>query len=403
MADHALPDPQVPAGTASAQPPPLDRHRDARAPAGPPRPRPAITQDIAFFFEGARRAQLLIQRCTRLRHAAPPAPPGLRRCRSFEWDTVEASGRGRVYSFVVIHHPQVPAFDYPLPIGLIELEEGTRLVADLDGIDPADIADRHAGRPRFVAFDDELSLPVFRPTDRRTALMDFTFTEEQVAVGQAADGIFAGIVDPGPGGRGRGDRRPGRRASCGPPWPRPTCSGWPSPRSTGGAGLGLTELCLVLEAAGPGGGPRARCGPPSSSARCPWPASAPGPARAGGCPAWWPATSVSTAAADRAAAARRDRPAPVDGRAPTVARLAADRARTWPCPRPTWPPGCSCRRRTADGDGARGPRRPRRPGVAPGTGRSPPTGRSTPTSTSTAPPVARRRAGAAPAEGRGRC
>ena len=74
-----------------------------------------------------------------------------------------ASGRGTVYSFVVVHHPQVPGFDYPLPIAVVELEEGTRLVADLVGVDPADV---HIGMPvggEFVAVDDELTLPMFRP------------------------------------------------------------------------------------------------------------------------------------------------------------------------------------------------------------------------------------------------
>lgn len=129
----------------------------------PKRPRPAVTQDIAFWFEGARRHQLLIQRCADcgvLRHPPLPACPS---CRSFAWDTVEASGRGEVYSFVVVHYPQVPAFEYPLAIGLIELEEGTRLVADLDGIDPSEW---RIGMPvvaHFVDYDEELSLPVFRP------------------------------------------------------------------------------------------------------------------------------------------------------------------------------------------------------------------------------------------------
>jgi uncharacterized protein len=127
------------------------------------RPRPAVTQDIAFWFEGARRHQLLIQRCADcgvLRHPPLPACPS---CRSFEWDTVEASGRGEIYSFVVVHYPQVPAFEYPLAIGLVELEEGTRLVADLDGIDPSEW---RIGMPvvaHFVDYDEELSLPVFRP------------------------------------------------------------------------------------------------------------------------------------------------------------------------------------------------------------------------------------------------
>jgi uncharacterized OB-fold protein/acyl dehydratase len=136
---------------------------DGPAPPRTLRPPPALTEDIAFWFEGARRHRLLIQRCAgcgELRHPPLPACPS---CRSFEWDTVEASGRGEIYSFVVVHYPQVPAFDYPLAIGLVELEEGTRLVADLDGRDPAEW---RVGMPvvaHFVDHDDELTLPVFRP------------------------------------------------------------------------------------------------------------------------------------------------------------------------------------------------------------------------------------------------
>jgi uncharacterized OB-fold protein len=33
-----------------------------------------------------------------------------------------ASGLGTLYSFTVVHHPQAPAFDYPLVVGLVELE-----------------------------------------------------------------------------------------------------------------------------------------------------------------------------------------------------------------------------------------------------------------------------------------
>ena len=129
----------------------------------PLRPRPAVTQDNAFWFEAAKEHRLLIQRCAqcgKLRHPPGPVCPA---CRSYDWDTVEASGRGTVYSYVVNHYPQVPAFDYPLPVGLIELEEGTRLVANLVGIDPGDVS---VGMPVAVEWQDhdpDLSLPAFRP------------------------------------------------------------------------------------------------------------------------------------------------------------------------------------------------------------------------------------------------
>jgi len=129
----------------------------------PLRPRPSITLDNAFWFDGAREHRLLIQRCAGCGVLRHPPRPRCDRCGSYEWNVVEASGRGTLYSYVVNHHPQVPAFDYPLPIGLIELEEGTRLVADLVGVEPGDI---RVGMPvtvEWVDHDPDLTLPAFRP------------------------------------------------------------------------------------------------------------------------------------------------------------------------------------------------------------------------------------------------
>jgi uncharacterized protein len=60
-----------------------------------------------------------------------------------------------------VHYPQVAAFDYPLPIGLVELEEGTRVVANIDGFAPGELKIGQALQATFVDYDDELSLPVF--------------------------------------------------------------------------------------------------------------------------------------------------------------------------------------------------------------------------------------------------
>jgi uncharacterized OB-fold protein/acyl dehydratase len=129
----------------------------------PLRPRPALTQDNAFWFEGARQHRLLIQRCTQCGTLRHPPRPMCSECRSYEWDVIDASGRGTVYSFVVNHYPQVPAFDYPLAVGLIELEEGTRLVANVTGIDVGDIRVGMPVEVEWVDHDPDLSVPAFRP------------------------------------------------------------------------------------------------------------------------------------------------------------------------------------------------------------------------------------------------
>jgi uncharacterized OB-fold protein/acyl dehydratase len=147
--------------------------RQAAAPAGdgeaqprPKRPRPAINRDNQFWFDGAKAHKLLIQRCSGCKVLRHPPRPRCDKCGSYEWGALEASGRGTVYSYVVNHYPQVPAFDYPLAVALIELEEGTRLVANIVGIDPSDITVGMPVEVEFVDHDPDLTLPAFHPRSK---------------------------------------------------------------------------------------------------------------------------------------------------------------------------------------------------------------------------------------------
>lgn len=127
------------------------------------RPKPGISDDTRFFWEGCAEGKLLIQRCTACNTLRHPPGPVCSSCHSFEWDSVQASGKGSIYSFVVMHYPEVPPFDYPNPIGLIELEEGVRLTAGLVGVKRDELAIGQAVQVEFHTFDDELILPLFRP------------------------------------------------------------------------------------------------------------------------------------------------------------------------------------------------------------------------------------------------
>jgi uncharacterized OB-fold protein len=127
------------------------------------RPRPRVTHDGRFFWEGLEQGKLLIQRCGScgaLRHPPGPMCP---KCQSLEWETLEASGRGTVYSYVVAHHPPVPPFDYPNLVVLVELEEGTRLVSNLVGASREEV---EIGMPvicEIVEVEEGFKLPQFRP------------------------------------------------------------------------------------------------------------------------------------------------------------------------------------------------------------------------------------------------
>ncbi len=144
--------------------PPERRPPEPDAPAPQARrPRPRVTLDGRFFWEGLEQGKLLIQRCASCGELRHPPGPMCPKCHSLEWKTLEASGRGSVYSYVVAHHPPIPPFDYPNPIVLVELEEGTRLVSNLVGIGREEV---EIGMPvvcEIVEVEEGFKLPQFRP------------------------------------------------------------------------------------------------------------------------------------------------------------------------------------------------------------------------------------------------
>ncbi|MEU3725753.1 OB-fold domain-containing protein [Streptomyces sp. NPDC031705] len=141
------------------------------APQAPPRPRPVINRDNQGFWDGVRDHRLLIQRCTACATLRFPWLPGCNACSSPDWDTVEASGAGTVFSYVVMHHPPFPAFTAheepagaggPYAVALVELAEGVRMISNITGVPYDKVRIGLPVRLEFLRVDDSLELPVFR-------------------------------------------------------------------------------------------------------------------------------------------------------------------------------------------------------------------------------------------------
>jgi uncharacterized OB-fold protein len=131
----------------------------------PPRPVPQPDEDSAPFWEAAARHELVIQRCAScgtLRHPPRPMCPT---CRSTETTWVRASGRGRVWSWVVAHPPVLPAFADKVPynVVVIHLEEGIRMIGNLLDVPPGQITDGMEVTVDFEDVEDGVSLPAWRP------------------------------------------------------------------------------------------------------------------------------------------------------------------------------------------------------------------------------------------------
>jgi uncharacterized OB-fold protein len=84
-------------------------------------------------------------------------------CRSLEWQEQDLAGTGSLYSYAVLHHPRSSAFEYPLLVVLVDLDEGVRIVTNLVGIEPADVRIGMRVTVDFAPTNDGGTVPVFRP------------------------------------------------------------------------------------------------------------------------------------------------------------------------------------------------------------------------------------------------
>ena len=103
-------------------------------------PVPVIDPDSAGYWESLKHGTLAVCRCTACR--AYMHPP-LEVCRHCAAPTVvePVSGRGSVFSFIVVQRAMIPGFPTPYVIALIELAEqkGLRMSGILNS-DPSEVS-----------------------------------------------------------------------------------------------------------------------------------------------------------------------------------------------------------------------------------------------------------------------
>ena len=152
-------------------------NKSERSEIKPPRPKPASNSSTDWFWDACNIKELRIQscnECTNLQH--PPAVRCLS-CGSVSLDSVIATGKGTLHSWAIAHYPQVPAFDYPLIVGLVELEEGVRLVSNVSNVEPEEL---EIGMPLEVDWlnvDNEFTLHQFKPVHNENQEAEFENTE----------------------------------------------------------------------------------------------------------------------------------------------------------------------------------------------------------------------------------
>ena len=129
------------------------------------KPLPNPTEDSEGYWEACQSGRLSIPLCGECGHRwLPPSricPLGL----SAAVSLAPVSGRARLFSWIVVHRSQHPAFyeETPFNVAIVQLEEGPLMHTRIDAVESDDFEIGMELEVSYEEVDDEISLPVFKP------------------------------------------------------------------------------------------------------------------------------------------------------------------------------------------------------------------------------------------------
>ncbi|MGH3097278.1 MAG: Zn-ribbon domain-containing OB-fold protein [Streptosporangiales bacterium] len=117
------------------------------------------------YWQAANEGRLILQRCTACQRFQHYPRPHCVHCGTTDLEWAQASGRGSVHTFTVIHRNDAPGFADELPyvFAILQLDEGVRMAGNIFNVDPAEV---RIGMPVRVCFDratPELAIPQWQP------------------------------------------------------------------------------------------------------------------------------------------------------------------------------------------------------------------------------------------------
>jgi hypothetical protein len=126
---------------------------------------PKADNDSARYWKCLREHQAHLQKCVKCARFRFPPYPSCPHCGTLGGEWRPISGRGTIYSWVVIHHPVDArlATEVPFTVVLVELEEGPRVIGRLVGSGGNQTIGNMPVRTRYDDMGDELTLLNFEP------------------------------------------------------------------------------------------------------------------------------------------------------------------------------------------------------------------------------------------------
>ncbi len=129
------------------------------------KPIPEPDEASAPFFDGAARGVLMIMRCEGCGTYLAPGTRFCSECLGEDLTWTEASGRGELFTFGIMHQRYHPGFDAEIPynIAVVELEEGPRVNTNVVGCSNDELVVGMKLQAVFEKVADGVHLPKFRP------------------------------------------------------------------------------------------------------------------------------------------------------------------------------------------------------------------------------------------------
>jgi uncharacterized OB-fold protein len=118
-----------------------------------PVPTPRDLSWTKKFWEATGEGRLLLTKCDECDAFVWYPRPFCPLCGSLRVSDVQASGKGAVYTFTVVHRAADQGYKAALPyvVAYIELEEGPRILSNVIGCEPNDV---RIGMPVAIVFQE---------------------------------------------------------------------------------------------------------------------------------------------------------------------------------------------------------------------------------------------------------
>ena len=130
-----------------------------------PRPRPMNETLSKPFWEATKRHELVLPRCRTCSKIFFYPREQCPNCYSSDLDWTQVSGKGRLYTFTVVHQTAHPAFQPEAPhiYAIVQLNEGPRMPSNLIGCDIEDARIDMAVEAVFDDASEDYTLVKFKP------------------------------------------------------------------------------------------------------------------------------------------------------------------------------------------------------------------------------------------------